>query len=193
MSKKSEAHSRKERRRLAGRIVPLSAAALVCAVGCAKPGTDLDDDGMALPDQGKALKGSVVINELFPHGSDVLSDPDWVELKNIGDAAADLSGYRVRDDKTAASLPAGTQLPPGGYLILYCDDAKDGGASERIHLPFKLGSSDEFYLLLPDGNQVDAVTWDAASVPAGKAFGRLPDGHGSFGAVAPTRGSRNGV
>jgi len=60
-----------------------------------------------------ATAGALVINEVFPHGSDELTDPDWAELKNIGATAIDLSGYQVRDDKTKATIPDGTSLSPG--------------------------------------------------------------------------------
>lgn len=137
------------------------------------------------------VKGLVVVNEVYASGSDPLTDPDWVELKNVGTMTLDLTGYRVRDDKTTASLPAGTQISPGGYLQIFCDDAPDGGASSGIHVPFKLGSQDEFYLLAPDGSVVDGVAWTAMMAAAGRSYGRLPDGTGQYLLQTPTPGARN--
>lgn len=179
----------------------LATALWACAAGCSQdPSEHLDGDTTDVTDMAAATldlvtapKSGVVINEVFPHGKDELTDPDWAELKNTGDTAVDLSGYRVRDDKTTATLPPGTRLEPGQYLVLLCDDAPDGGASMALHLPFKLGGSDELYLLQPDGNKVDGVSWDATSAPTGKSFGRLPDGAGQFTALTPTRGARNGT
>jgi len=145
----------------------------------------------ASSDMGMSVSGQVVVNEVFSSGSDPLSDPDWVELKNIGSSPMDLSGYRVRDDKTTATLPAGTTLAAGKYLLIYCDDAPDGGASDRIHVPFKLGGQDEFYLLAPDGSSIDGVAWNSTLVTSGRSYGRLPDGTGQYLALTPTPGARN--
>lgn len=135
--------------------------------------------------------GQVVVNEVFSSGSDPLTDPDWVELKNIGSSPVDLSGYRVRDEQTTAMLPAGTQIAAGAYLLIYCDDAPDGGARDRIHVPFKLGGQDEFYLLAPDGTSLDGVAWNSTLVSSGRSYGRLPDGIGQYLALTPTPGARN--
>ncbi len=185
----------------AGRAAALGAALGAGAVGCSDGAvsppviTDLRsaDQSAVAPDLSAAPKTGVVINEVFPHGSDELTDPDWAELKNTGSTTVDLSGYRVRDDKTTATLPAGTTLAAGQYLVLYCDDVPDGGATGIIHLPFKFGGKDEFHLQSPTGTEVDSVTWTAATAPTGKSYGRLPDGSGQFAAQTPTRGTGNGV
>lgn len=168
----------------------LCALALVGLAGCAEQGGAADGGAEEAADL-KVATGAVVVNEIFPHGSDEVTDPDWAELKNIGQSALDLSGYQVRDDKTKATIPDGTSLGPGQYLVIYCDDVPDGGASGRMHVPFKLGGQDEFYLLDPSGNRVDGVSWDGATAPAGKSYGRLPDGTGQFTALTPTPAGRN--
>ncbi len=161
----------------------------LCAAGCSDGKTDSVDAGQDLA--AVITTAQVVINEVFPHGADELTDPDWAELKNTGTTTVDLSGYRVRDDKTSATLPAGTTIAAGAYLVIYTDDVPDGSATDRLHVPFKLGGTDEFYLLSADGNKVDGVTWDATAVPQGKSYGRLPDGTGKFNAITPSRGARN--
>ena len=138
--------------------------------------------------------GVIVVNEVYPSGSDPVTNPDWVEFKNLGTYAFDLASYRVRDDTITAILPAGTQktiIQPGGYLLVYCDDLPDGAAADRIHLPFKLGGQDEFYLLAPDGTQVDGTAWNSTTVTNGRSFGRLPDGSGQFLSLTPTPNGRN--
>ena len=52
---------------------------------------------------------AVVINEVFPSGSDPIANPDWIELKNVGSTAVDLTGYTLRDSNPshATPLPAG--------------------------------------------------------------------------------------
>ena len=138
--------------------------------------------------------GLIVVNEVYPSGSDPATNPDWVEFKNLGTYAFDLASYRVRDDTITSVLPAGSQrtiIQPGGYLLVYCDDLPDGGAIDRVHLPFKLGGKDEFYLLAPDGTQVDGTAWDSTTVTNGRSFGRLPDGTGQFLSLTPTPNARN--
>jgi hypothetical protein len=140
---------------------------------------------MTLPDSKKVL-----INEVFTHGSNALTDPDWVELKNPSAQMVDLAGYSVRDDKTTYRLPAGLAIAPGGYLVLFADDITDGGAPDRVHLPFKLGNPDALFLLDPAGTLIDSTLWDNL-IPGGKSWGRLPDGTGQFLAINPSPGSRN--
>lgn len=179
----------------AARSALLSAVTVVLlgAAACSEPQTEAPDGGMSGSDLSTAPTPGIVINEIFPHGADELTDPDWVELKNTGDTAVDLSGYRLRDDTTTMTLPAGTTVAAGQYLIIYCDDAPDGGATDRLHAPFKLGKQDELYLLRPDGNKADGLTWDAIAVPTGKSYGRLPDGTGQFNAITPSQNKRNGT
>jgi hypothetical protein len=62
----------------------------------------------------------VVINEVFYHAPDDLSDLQWIELLNHSDQAADLSGWRL--GKTIRfSFPKGTTIGPHGFLVL-CKD-----------------------------------------------------------------------
>jgi hypothetical protein len=183
-----------------------AALALTLAAGCAGGTRENPDLGpadlagtppadLAAAADGTAAAPKVVINELNPNGADPLTDPDWVELENLGPGAADLSGWMVRDDKVAdaTALPPGTVLAAGAWLVLLCDDAPDGGAPLAIHLPFKLsgGNGDEFHLAPPNAADADATTFAANAVPAGRGWGRLPDGTGAFALTTPTRGAAN--
>lgn len=148
-------------------------------------------DAGAAGDGGAAGAVRVVVNEVYVGGSDPLSDPDWAELKNLADSPADLSGYRLRDAKSPFTMPAGTTVPGRGYLMIYCDDVPDGGATDRLHAPFKLGSADELSLLAPDGSVLDSVGWTATMTSAGRTWGRLPDGTGQYLSLTPTPSARN--
>ncbi|MCX7817633.1 MAG: lamin tail domain-containing protein [Kiritimatiellae bacterium] len=60
----------------------------------------------------------VLINEWLAHG-DVT--PDWIELYNPGEFAVDIGGWWLSDDLARLRkfvIPAGTVIPPGGYLVL---------------------------------------------------------------------------
>ena len=49
--------------------------------------------------------------------------PDWIEFRNTAKEALDIGGLGVSDDVTAGVkyvFPAGTSVPAGGYLVLWC-------------------------------------------------------------------------
>jgi uncharacterized protein (TIGR03382 family) len=78
---------------------------------------------IALAIPGVAHAG-VVINEVVhdPAGADSAVLGEWVELFNDGGAAVDVSGWTIEVATTSfsvrATLPGGTSVPAGGYLIL---------------------------------------------------------------------------
>lgn len=79
---------------------------------------------LAEPTPGSAnaapLARDIVINELMYHP---LSDDDrdeYVELHNRGTQAVDVSGWQLVDG-VSLTLPAGTVIPPGGFLVVAAD------------------------------------------------------------------------
>jgi hypothetical protein len=67
--------------------------------------------------------------------------PDYIELLNSTAAEVDLGGWSLTDDlsfPTRFGLPAGTILPAGGYLVVWCDD---NTAAPGIHAGFSLKRS----------------------------------------------------
>lgn len=111
----------------------------------------------------------VVINEIVSSGS-----PDWFELLNTGTTSVDLSGCTFSDDSSVpsqATIPQGTTLAPGAYLVFDVSDETVG---------FKLGGDEALYLYAPDGLEIDSVDWDEGDSPDGGSFARLPDGNGGF-------------
>jgi hypothetical protein len=85
---------------------------------------------------------AVVLSEVLAHNVATLTSgeltPDYVEIHNRGGSPADLSGIGVTDDITRPYrfvFPAGTILPPGGYLVLLGDSDV---ASPGVHLGFAL-------------------------------------------------------
>jgi len=108
------------------------------------------------------------------------SPGDWVELVNTGTAAADVSGWIVKDndDSHTYKIKSGTTMAPGAFLALDVDSS------------FGLGSSDSARLYEADGSTlVDSYTWtDHAST----TYGRCPDGTGAFTTtLASTKGAPN--
>ena len=165
----------------------LSAVALATGLACSSgssPSPGADGGKSAVP---------VVINEVYPNGTS-LDDPDWVELKNLGTAPVDLTGFDLRDEKLAnkAPLPDGTTIDPSGYLVIKCVHPPEGGVVEGLYVPFKLSDSsgDEVHLIGLDGMDVDATVF-GIDVPSDKSWARLPDGTGTFVRATPTKGASN--
>jgi hypothetical protein len=65
----------------------------------------------------------LVINEINYHSSDDFDPGDWVEIHNPGGTAWNASGLVFMDegDDEAYTLPEGTLIPPGGFLVLCCE------------------------------------------------------------------------
>lgn len=134
---------------------------LLCAVTC--PGASAD----------------VVINEIMQSNVNTLfyenEYPDsWLELYNDSAEQTNLSGYKVGvKDKASKgyTLPEGTVINAGGYLLVYCDKTGSG-----LHADFRLESGKgEVYLFTPDGAVADKLSH--AKMPAPDvSLGRQADG-----------------
>lgn len=98
------------------------------------------------PSKGEASRcaAPVVLHETRSQGE------DFVELKNLGDAPADLGGYVVTaaEGSRAHEIPQGTVVPAGGLLLIAGED-----------LGFDLGPQDAVRLVAPDGSRLGEVSW----------------------------------
>ncbi|MEI6342636.1 MAG: lamin tail domain-containing protein [Verrucomicrobiota bacterium] len=131
----------------------------------------------------------VVVNELLASNTSVLADPadgdfdDWIELYNLSTAPADLSGYFLTDNlanKTASVLPAGTIVPPGGFLLVWADGETSQTDVSRgwFHAGFSLARGGEAVgLFAPDGSLVDGFAFGPQTNNV--SLGRYPDGPGN--------------
>ncbi|MGQ9767879.1 MAG: lamin tail domain-containing protein, partial [Anaerolineae bacterium] len=121
----------------------------------------------------------------FPQGiylNEVLPDPkavdwdgngtadfadEWIELYNAGPAAAALGGWALADNTKAYTLPLGTVIWPGGYLLLF-----------RAQTGLALGDScDQVSLLRPDGTLADSLGYEIGP-GADRSYCRSEDGGG---------------
>ena len=135
-------------------------------------------------------KSNVVINELLPVNRNSGSDQngefdDWIELYNLSEETADISGYYLTDSKknlTKWQFPAGTTIAGKGYLIIWADgDTLQAG----LHTPYKLSSEGEKVLLLtPDLKVVDETEYPATDIQ--QSWARIPNGTGNFQWSEPT-------
>jgi len=86
--------------------------------------------------------------------------PDYVEIQNTGGSPVNLAGWSLTDDGNARKFvfPGGTQIPAGGYLVVWCDDTNQH--TPGIHSRFYAATrSDNVYLFDPATNRVDALTF----------------------------------
>jgi len=133
-----------------------------------------------------AASSAVVINEIMASNRSAVTDPqgehdDWIELKNVSGQAVDLSGMYLSDNPINPlkwQFPQGTQLGPGGYLIVWADE--DGGDEPGLHANFKLSSDGETVWLYDTAAKgcalLDSATFE--DLAADQSFGRYPDGAG---------------
>ena len=63
------------------------------------------------------VQGAVVINEIMYHPSSENTDEEFIELYNSGSAAVDITGWKFTSGVNF-TLPAGSVIPAGGYLVV---------------------------------------------------------------------------
>ncbi len=156
------------------------------------------DEGIPVSFQTMDEEG-VRLNEFMAVNDTTIADEegefdDWVELINDSGSAIDLSGWFLSDrpdNLTKWEFP-GTQtvIPPGGFLLVWCDNDPEQG---DLHTNFKLSGSGEFIsLTMPDGITVtDSLTFGPQE--ADISTGRYPDASGEWIVLpSPTPGASNG-
>lgn len=119
----------------------------------------------------------VKINEVESNGG---TPGDWIELFNPGVNTIDMSGYVVKDndDTHSYTIPAGTTIAAGAYLVL-----------EEAQFVFGLGQPDAARIFTPTGALLDSYSWDTHATTT---YGRCPNGSGAFvTTVASTKGAAN--
>ena len=106
-----------------------------------------------------AETGAIHLNEILPApgiidwngDGEVNSEDEWVELFNSATFPVDVSGWALDDEADAGSrfyfLPAGTVIPPYGFLVLYGSETGINFADTKdvVRLLYRDGSLlDEF-------------------------------------------------
>ena len=112
--------------------------------------------------------------------------PDWIEFRNTAKEALDIGGLGVSDDVTAGVkyvFPAGTSVPAGGYLVLWCS----GEAAGPLHAPFRISASDSVVLFGASGNTLETLVLKA--VDSGLSYAK--DASGSWVSMEPSPGFPN--
>ncbi|TAH40730.1 MAG: T9SS type A sorting domain-containing protein [Bacteroidetes bacterium] len=69
---------------------------------------------------GTSASPLLTLSEINYNSSSSVDGGDWVELHNYGNFALNISGWKFRDDQDhhVYTIPVGTVIPAGGYLVL---------------------------------------------------------------------------
>ncbi|MFT7579906.1 MAG: phosphatidylserine/phosphatidylglycerophosphate/cardiolipin synthase-like enzyme [Myxococcota bacterium] len=147
------------------------------AVGSMSPGIRANGDGFAL-----GARAQVIINELLPNpaGSDL--GQEYVELVNVGDAAADLSDWTLGDAvvDTRHIFETGTTLLPGHVIVVFDRGTHDDVPQAILSTSGVLSlnnSGDVVTLKDQAGQMVNGVSYSRSSsgVSLNRAFDGDPD------------------
>ena len=157
------------------------------------PGYENSPAGIAAFEE--SLKGEedigVYINEFMASNATTVADAnnaysDYIELYNKNSYEVDLSGYGISDSLSQPkkyTLPEGTVIAPGGYLVIFCSGNEGFNAAGELHAPFGLSAYREDVVLSGKrGTILDSVSYSAQE--ADMAMARIADGTGEFASTA---------
>jgi hypothetical protein len=137
--------------------------------------------------------GALVMNEILAVNRGSVANggsyPDFIEIRNNGAAAYDLTGVSLTDDPALPSkftFPSGNTLPAGGHLVVWCDSA---GGAPGFHSGFGLGSAGQTVVLAGPAGLLDSVTFGPQAPDL--SIGRIANGSGGWTANDPTPGLVN--
>ena len=118
--------------------------------------------------------------------------PDWIELRNIDtNNSTDIGGWTISDSSASWTIPAGTIVPAGGYLILAANDGDDPTTSP-MQTNFKLSSGgDSVRLTTIDGVLANEFQWTDQF--ADNSFGLVANEGDPTYLASPTPGASNDV
>ncbi len=126
---------------------------------------------------------SVVINEIMANNETALADgagdhPDWIELLNTGETAANLAGYGLSDNENRLGkwlFPDGAVIEPGEFLIVFASGKEDDEIPQgEWHANFSLRNGEEPVILTdPQGQVVDRL--DPGPMAGDASMGRSRD------------------
>jgi len=147
---------------------------------------------------------AVVINEVVPSNGSTLmgaygvTRPDWVELYNTGELSVDLGLLTLqKGDGELFTLPAGTELPPGEFVIVYAGTPPEGlpkdavAEGDNLWTGFRLNKDEDELRLIYDGAHIlDETAF--SDVHEDIAWARIPDGSDWVQTAWPTPRALNG-
>ena len=109
----------------------------------------------------------IIVSEINYDSGPNYETGDWFEIKNIGSSSIDLSGWTIKDENNlnTFTIPLGTQLDTGAYLVVAHDQAKFSQVHPLLvnilgNFGWKLGDNDKIRLYDVDGWPVFTVNYD---------------------------------
>jgi hypothetical protein len=135
-----------------------------------------------------SVSAAPVINELMYHPLSSIGSPEdpgkeWIEIHNPDGAPADLSGWRLNRGVTF-TIPNGTNIPAGGYLVIAADVAKFNAAypgfAGTVLGPWTgrlANGGEQVQIVDPTGVTVDDVTYADEGCWATRVRSALSFGH----------------
>ncbi len=126
-------------------------------------------------------ENKIIINEIYPNpvGSDNQAGvASWerVELKNVGSVPFNIGQWIIKADDNPyilATIPVGTIIAPGGYLVVHIGGTSSGGISN--------GGGDPVILCNYNGVGMDSVNCPASSDKEGLSYSCIPDASDNWG------------
>ncbi len=112
------------------------------------------------------LAAGLTISEFLAENDGGLHDadgdsPDWIEILNDSPSSVNLAGWRLTDraaDLSRWTFPA-TNLPPGGYLVVFASGKNRAVAGQELHTNFQLDNAGGYLALIqPDGTVAHAYS-----------------------------------
>ena len=135
---------------------------------------------------------AVRFNELMAENASAVQNggafPDWLELYNPNATNVNLANWSLSNggDPRQFLFPSGTVMPPGGYLVVWCDSQTN---APGLHSGFTLGRKGE-NLFLYDAFTNRADTFSFGLQLTNYSLGRVGSS-GTWQLTWPTPGSNN--
>jgi len=142
---------------------------------------------------------NLVVNEFCADNDNVIQDEageydDWLEIYNPTSESIALSGMYLSDRSDSLvkwQFPDGTNIEPGEFLLIWCDEDQEQG---NFHTNFALSAGGEFIVLTAsDGiTVIDSISFGSQATDA--SYGRFPDAGDNWQFYSqPTPGYSNTV
>lgn len=160
------------------------------------PGYPNTDEGYELFCASRTASGPLAIWEVMTANDWYLPQAlgacyDWVELRNISDAAIKLSDYAITDNSDSPLLyvlPEKT-LGPGETFVIILSGDETLTSNKYYHAGFTLNAAEDQLLLYRTDGTIQDYT-PLKNIPRGSSFGRM-EGQGGFFYMTPTPNAPN--
>jgi hypothetical protein len=110
-------------------------------------------------------------------------DP-WVEVFNASTVTQSLAGLFLSDNYTNLTqwaFPESASIPPGGFLVVWCDGQSEQSTAEELHTNFRLAPGSGSVALNRQAADPQVVSYlNYAGLAADWSYGSVPDGQPFF-------------